>query len=158
MMSCPFAWPNQAQLNQTKPNQTKPNQTKPNQPKPNQTKVKVEGVTGESTVNLKYENVYHVGIGAQYQYSSKWRYSAGLSYDSALSKGKHRSAMIPMGEMTRFGGGVEYRKRSDLTLGTAMDIMWEGDLSLNSESDGGTLSGAYEDVFLAFCTVYAKWQ
>ena len=28
--------------------------------------VKVEGVTGESTVNLKYENVYHVGIGAQY--------------------------------------------------------------------------------------------
>ena len=120
--------------------------------------VKVEGVTGESTVNLKYENVYHVGIGAQYQYSSKWRYSAGLSYDSALSKGKHRSAMIPMGEMTRFGGGVEYRKRSDLTLGTAMDIMWEGDLSLNSESDGGTLSGAYEDVFLAFFTVYAKWQ
>jgi long-chain fatty acid transport protein len=120
--------------------------------------VKVEGVTGESTVNLKYENVYHVGIGAQYQYSSKWRYSAGLSYDSSLSKGKHRSAMIPMGEMTRFGGGVEYRKRSDLTLGTAMDIMWEGDLSLNSESDGGTLSGAYEDVFLAFFTVYAKWQ
>ena len=66
--------------------------------------------------------------------------------------------MIPMGEMTRFGGGVEYRKRSDLTVCAAMDIMCEGDLSLNSESDGGTLSGAYEDVFLAFFTVYAKWQ
>ena len=96
--------------------------------------------------------------GAQYQYSSKWRYSAGLSYDSALSKGKHRSAMIPKGEMTRFGGGVEYRKRSDLTVGAAMDVMWEGDLSLNNNSNGGTVSGEYENVFLAFFTVYAKWQ
>ena len=112
----------------------------------------------EVTSDLQYENTYHVGIGAQYQYSPKWRYSAGLSYDSALSKGKHRSAMIPMGEMTRFGGGVEYRKRSDLTVGAAMDVMWEGDLSLKNKSNGGTLSGEYQDVFLAFFTVYAKWQ
>ena len=116
------------------------------------------GDVGEETVNLKYENVYHVGIGAQYQRDSKWRYSAGASYDSALSKGKHRSAMIPMGEMIRVGGGAEYRKNSDLTLGAAMDIMWEGDLSLNGSSDGGTLSGTYENVFLAFFTAYAKWQ
>jgi long-chain fatty acid transport protein len=116
------------------------------------------GSSPDVTTDLKYENVYHVGIGAQYQYDSKWRYSAGYSYDSALSKGKHRSAMIPMGEMSRVGGGVEYKKRSDLTLGAAMDIMWEGDLSLNGSSNGGTLSGEYENVFLAFFTVYAKWQ
>jgi long-subunit fatty acid transport protein len=66
--------------------------------------------------------------------------------------------MIPMGEMFRFGGGVEYKKRNDLTIGTAMDIMWEGDLSLKNKSNGGTLSGEYENVFLAFFTVYAKWQ
>jgi long-chain fatty acid transport protein len=112
----------------------------------------------EVTDDLKYNNTYHVGIGAQYQYNPKWRYSAGISYDSALSDGKHRSAMIPMGEMTRVGGGFEYRKRSDLTLGAAMDVMWEGDLSLNQKSNGGTLSGEYENVFLAFFTVYAKWQ
>ena len=116
------------------------------------------GDTPEVRTDLKYENVYHVGIGGQYQYDSKWRYSAGVSYDSALSKGKHRSAMIPMGEMFRVGGGAEYRKRSDLTIGGAMDIMWEGDLSLNGSSNGGTLSGEYENVFLAFFAVYAKWQ
>ena len=116
------------------------------------------GDTPEVTTDLDYKNVYHVGVGAQYQYNSKWRYSAGVSYDSALSDGAHRSAMIPMGEMTRIGGGAEYRKRDDLTIGAAMDIMWEGDLSLNQKSNGGTLSGAYEDVFLAFFTVYAKWQ
>ena len=114
--------------------------------------------TPDVTTDLKYENTYHVGIGAQYQYDSKWRYSAGYSYDSSLSKGKHRSAAIPMGEMSRFGGGVEYKKRSDLTVGAAMDVMWEGDLSLNGSSNGGTLSGEYENVFLAFFTAYAKWQ
>jgi len=110
------------------------------------------------TENLKFDDTYHVGIGAQYQYDSKWRYSAGVSYDSALSDGAHRSPVIPMGEMFRFGGGVEYKKRSDLTVGAAMDIMWEGDLSLNASSDGGTISGEYENVFLAFLAVYAKWQ
>jgi long-chain fatty acid transport protein len=114
--------------------------------------------TPEVRTDLTYNNVYHVGVGAQYQYSSKWRYSAGLSYDSALSDGRHRSAMIPMGEMVRFGGGVEYKKRKDLTIGTAMDIMWEGDLSFNNKSNGGRVSGEYENVFLAFFTVYAKWQ
>jgi hypothetical protein len=53
---------------------------------------------------------------------------------------------------------VEYKKRSDLTLGAAMDIMWEGDLSLNGSSNGGTVCGEYENVFLAFFAVYAKWQ
>jgi hypothetical protein len=63
-----------------------------------------------------------------------------------------------MGEMTRVGGGVEYRKRDDLTVGAAMDILWEGDLSLNAASGGGTISGEYENVFIAFFTAYAKWQ
>ena len=80
-----------------------------------------------------------MGIGAQYQYNSKWRYSAGVSYDSALSTGKHRSWHDSHGRDDRVGGGAEYRKRSDLTLGAAMDVMWEGDLSLNADSNGGHL-------------------
>ena len=114
--------------------------------------------TPDVTDDLKFNNTYHVGIGAQYQHDSKWLYSAGISYDSALSDGAHRSPAIPMGEMTRVGGGVEYKKRDDLTVGAAMDILWEGDLSLNAASDGGTISGEYENVFIAFFTAYAKWQ
>jgi len=63
-----------------------------------------------------------------------------------------------MCEMSRIGGGVEYRKRNDLTLGAAMDILWEGDMSVNRSSNGGTVSGEYQNVFIAFFTVYAKWQ
>ena len=63
-----------------------------------------------------------------------------------------------MCEMSRIGGGVEYRKRNDLTLGAAMDILWEGDMSVNRSSNGGTVSGEYQNVFITFFTVYAKWQ
>ena len=63
-----------------------------------------------------------------------------------------------MGEMSRLGGGFEYKKRNDLTLGAAMDIMWEGQLSVNAASNGGTVSGEYQNVFITFFTVYAKWQ
>ena len=61
-----------------------------------------------------------------------------------------------MGEMSRIGGGAEYRKRDDLTIGAAMDITWKGDLSIKNPGDGGTVSGEYENVLLAFFTMYAR--
>ena len=39
-----------------------------------------------------------------------------------------------------------------------MDILWEGDMSVNRSSNGGTVSGEYQNVFITFFTVYAKWQ
>jgi hypothetical protein len=60
--------------------------------------------------------------------------------------------------MYRFGVGMEQKKGDDLTLGGAIDIMWEGDLPLDNSSDGGTVSGEYKNVSLTFFTLYAKWQ
>ena len=62
------------------------------------------------------------------------------------------------GRDVSFWGRGRIQEAQRLTVGTAMDIMWEGDLSLNNKSNGGTLSGEYENVFLAFFTAYAKWQ
>jgi long-chain fatty acid transport protein len=112
----------------------------------------------EVTDNLKFDDVWHFGVGAQYKYSEKWLFNTGVAYDTGLSGKKHRSLAIPMGKMYRWGVGTEYRKRNDLTIGAAMDIMYEGDLQVNSESGGGRVDGEYENVFLSFFTVYAKWQ
>ena len=51
-----------------------------------------------------------------------------------------------MGKMYRLGGGAEYKKRNDLTIGGAVDILYEGDLSVDVKSDGGRVSGKYEKV------------
>jgi long-chain fatty acid transport protein len=110
------------------------------------------------TSNLQFKDTWHVGIGAQYKQTPKYTLNAGFSYDTALSADRHRSLAIPLGDMYRFGVGGEYKKRDDLTIGAAVDIMWEGDLPLNNASGGGTVSGQYENVFILFTSVYAKWQ
>jgi long-chain fatty acid transport protein len=112
----------------------------------------------EVTDNLDFDDTYHVGVAAQYQSDPRLLYSFGFSYDSSLSDDRHRSLEIPLGEMYRFGVGMEQKKGDDLTLGGAIDIMWEGDLPLDNSSDGGTVSGEYENVSLTFFTLYAKWQ
>ena len=112
----------------------------------------------EVTDDLKFDDVWHFGVGAQYKYTPKWTINTGVAYDTGLSGKKHRSLAIPMGKMYRLGVGTEYRKRNDLTIGAAMDIMYEGDLQISSDSGGGRVDGEYENVFLSFFTVYAKWQ
>jgi long-chain fatty acid transport protein len=114
--------------------------------------------SSEVTNDLKFDDVWHFGVGAQYKYKPRWIINTGVAYDTGLSGKKHRSLAIPMGKMYRFGIGTEYRKRNDLTIGAAMDIMYEGDLQVDNESDGGRVDGEYENVFLSFFTVYAKWQ
>lgn len=112
----------------------------------------------EVTADLKFDDTWHFGVGAQYKYTPKWTINTGVAYDTGLSGKKHRSLAIPMGKMYRFGIGTEYRKRNDLTIGAAMDVLYEGDLQISSDSGGGRVDGEYENVFLSFFTVYAKWQ
>ena len=119
--------------------------------------VQVDGTSGV-TENLGFDDTYHVGVAAQYQSDPKLLYSFGFSYDSALSSNKHRSLEVPLGDMYRFGVGMEQKKGDDLTLGGAIDIMWEGDLPFDNDSGGGTVSGEYTNVSLTFFTFYAKWQ
>jgi len=112
----------------------------------------------EVTDELKFDDTWHVGVGAQYKYTQKWTINTGFSYDTGLSGKKHRSLAIPLGDMYRLGIGTEYKKRNDLTIGGAMDFLWEGDLLIDSDSNGGRVSGEYSNVFMTFFTVYAKWQ
>lgn len=112
----------------------------------------------EVTDDLEFKDTYHVGVSAQYQADPRTLYSFGFSYDSALSSDRHRSLDVPMGEMYRFGAGMEHKQADNLTLGAAIDFLWEGDLPVDTASDGGTVSGEYENVSLTFFTVYAKWQ
>ena len=110
------------------------------------------------TAELEYDDVWHVGVGAQYKYNSKWTINGGFSFDTALSSDKHRSLAIPLGKMYRFGTGAEYKKRNDLTLGAAITVMYEGNLPIDADSNGGHVSGRYKNVSLTFVTVYEKWQ
>jgi long-chain fatty acid transport protein len=122
--------------------------------------LKVEGDTPNVTLDLDFEDVWHFGIGAQYQYSPKLRISAGFSYDSELSTDDNRSILLPLGAMYRYGVGFTYKKRKDFTLGAGLQFLWEGDLPIKpTESDvTGRVSGKYGNVSLTFASIYANWE
>ena len=82
---------------------------------------------GSSTnVDLDTRDVWHFGIGAQYRYTPRWLLSAGFSYDTSMSSDANRPIILPVGKMYRYGAGVEYNKRDDLTIGAGLDVVWEG--------------------------------
>jgi long-chain fatty acid transport protein len=123
-------------------------------------KVKVQDLTGTIREELKFRDTWHFGIGAQYQYSPHWQYSAGISYDSNWQTEASRAIELPLGAMYRYGLGVEYQKRKNLTIGAAAELLWEGNLPVKSSDSelNGSLAGKYgERVAIGIATVYANW-
>ena len=113
--------------------------------------------SGLTTLDLKYKDTWHAGIGGQYKPDSMYTYNMGFSYDSELSSDAKRSLAIPLGQMFRFGFGGERQNSKDLVVGVAADLMWEGDLGVTSSSSAGEVNGHYANVFILFTSVYAKF-
>ena len=100
--------------------------------------VAVKDLTGNITEQLKFRDVWNFGIGAQYQYSPKWQYSAGFSYTTNVATEATRSIELPLGTMYKYGAGLTYQMRKDLTLGGAAEFMYEGNLPVKDEAFFGT--------------------
>ena len=110
-------------------------------------------------VDLDTRDVWHFGIGAQYRYQPEWLLSAGFSYDTSMSSDANRPIILPVGKMYRYGAGVEYDRRDDLTIGAGLDFVWEGNVPVKQSGNAiaGTVQGKYEDAYFVFASVYASW-
>jgi long-chain fatty acid transport protein len=116
---------------------------------------------GSSTaVDLVTRDVWHFGIGAQYQYTPRWLLSAGFSYDTSMSSDANRPIILLVGKMYRYGAGVEYNKQDDLTIGAGPDVVWEGNVPVKESGNNlaGTVQGKYENAYFVFGSVYASWK
>jgi long-chain fatty acid transport protein len=122
--------------------------------------VKVDGTGVNRVVHANFDDTWHVGVGAQYQYNPSWMYTAGFSYDSSLTSSSNRPMELPLGAMYRYGLGFKYKKSDKLTLGGGLSILWEGDLKYKSAGtpvSGGVVSGEYKNVSITFLSLYAEW-
>ncbi len=54
--------------------------------------------------------------------------SAGFSFDSEMFKDKNRPIVMPLGDMYRYGVGLEKTMNKEFKLGAGVDLVWEGDL------------------------------
>jgi long-chain fatty acid transport protein len=120
--------------------------------------VKVDSLGVNRVVHADFDDTWHVGVGAQYQYTPKWMLTAGFSYDSSMSTGSNRPIELPLGAMYRYGAGFKYRKSDNLTLGGGLTVLWEGDLKIKpAESDAGQVSGQYDNAVITLLSLYVQW-
>jgi len=114
----------------------------------------------DTTVDADFDDTYHVGVGAEYQYTPKLMLTAGFSYDSSMSDSDTRPIDIPLGAMYRYGAGFKYRKSDKMTLGGGLSFLWEGDLEVKRSGNDqrGFVSGQYENVSLTFLSFYVQWE
>jgi long-chain fatty acid transport protein len=119
----------------------------------------IGGASEHGTVRIATEDTWHVGIGAEYQYSEKLMYTMGASWDSSWQRDANRTAMIPIGTVYRLGGGFKYQKSDDFTWGSGLSIFYEGDLPVAPvENSQGNFSGQYSNVYLLWASVYGQWR
>ena len=113
-----------------------------------------------TSLDLDTRDVWHFGVGAQYQYTPQWLLSAGFSYDTSMSSDANRPIILPVGQMYRYGGGVEYNKGDDLMIGAGLDLVWLGNVPVAEAGNNiaGTVNGKYTDAYFVFASVYASWK
>lgn len=122
--------------------------------------VGVDSATPTSlTANLEYQDTWHAALGAQYQLSEDWMFSAGFAYDSSAVEDQNRTLSLPMGEAWRLGAGAQWQLNSKVELNAAYEFVWSGDMPVNQQSTyRGSVVGSYEDTRLSFLTLNLTWR
>jgi long-chain fatty acid transport protein len=120
--------------------------------------VKVDGTGINRVVYGDFRDVWHFGVAAQYQYTPKWMFSGGFSYDTSMAKGSTRPMELPLGPMYRYGAGFKYQKSDNLLFGAGLNVLYEGDLKVKPAGGPQTgVSGQYDNVSITFLSFYVQW-
>jgi long-chain fatty acid transport protein len=120
--------------------------------------VRVSGTQANRVVDEGFDDTYHYGVAAQYQYTPKLMFTSGFSYDTSMAEGSTRPITLPLGPMYRYGAGFKYQKSDNLLFGAGLNVLYEGDLKVKPTGGPQTgVSGKYENVSITFLSFYAQW-
>jgi long-chain fatty acid transport protein len=113
-----------------------------------------------ATVDLSYSDTWHAALGSQIQIVDGWRLSAGIAYDTSMVSPQHRTATLPLGEVWRFGAGVQHPVSGSVELGAAYELGWGGSPSVDQDRGplAGHLAGTYENELLHFFALNVSWK
>ena len=121
--------------------------------------VDLSGTAPEARVDAGFDDTWHFGVGAEYQYNPELMLTAGFSYDSSMTDADTRPINLPLGDMHRYGIGFKYRKSDDVTLGGGLSFQWMGDMEVKQAGNAreGFVSGQYDNVCVTFLSFYVQW-
>jgi long-chain fatty acid transport protein len=113
-----------------------------------------------ATVNLKYQDTFHLAIGAQYKLSTPLTLSSGFAFDNSMVSGPSRTVSAPVGNQYRFGLGAQYALSEALIAGFGYEFQWQGDLGMFQSHNRvqGTVAGRFSDVNINFFNINLVWK
>ena len=123
--------------------------------------VSIDDLGYAQTKDMKAKDVYHFGIATQYQYDTSLMLSAGFSYDTSMFNDDERPLTLPIAEMYRYGVGFEKKFSDTFSLGSGVDLLWQGDVPAKDTEISrrkGTVRGEHKDVYFVFASIYGIWK
>ena len=120
-------------------------------------------VVGANTTSLtttsKYNDTYHVGIGAQYRLNPEWLLNGGFAYDSSMVSAANRQLALPVGASYKFGLGANWLMSPKIKLGFSYELAYYGNMSIsqNRSQFAGQVSGEFKDAMVHYFAFTMNW-
>jgi len=123
--------------------------------------VSIDSTTSTSTsVDANFQDTWHTALGARYRLDPRWSISAGFAYDSSPVRNADRSIVLPLDRQYRYGLGLTYDWRKNITFGAAYEYMDAGSAPVNQTGGPlrGNLKGRFKDDTFSILALNMNWK
>jgi long-chain fatty acid transport protein len=114
--------------------------------------VRADGTVLQDTPE-NFRNAWKLAVGANYRYSPKWMFRAGLALDQSPVQDRFRTPRLPDADRTWLAFGAQYTIRPDLTLDLGATHVFVKNASINANGNqndpaaalaNGLINGSYK--------------
>jgi long-chain fatty acid transport protein len=101
---------------------------------------------------VKYQDTWHVALGAEWHYNSDLTFSGGIAYDSSAVSDSQRPLDFPVGKQWRFGTGARWQVSNNLIVDFSSELQWQGHLKadVNRGIVAGRVAGTFKNTYFLF--------
>ncbi len=105
------------------------------------------GSLPNESLKLKFRDTWRIALGANYKYSPKWTFKAGVAFDqSPVHDAQYRPTSLPDGNRIWLSLGTQYHFNKHATVDVGYAHLFLKNPSINNASDltKGTVYGSYQ--------------
>jgi len=117
-------------------------------------------ISRSTSVDANFQDTWHTALGARYRLDPRWAVSAGFAYDSSPVRNADRSIVLPLDRQYRYGLGLTYDWRKNITFGAAYEYMDAGSAPVNQTGGDmkGDLKGRLSDDAFSILALNVNWK
>jgi long-chain fatty acid transport protein len=117
-------------------------------------------ISRNTSINANFQDTWHTALGARYRLNPLWSVSAGIAYDSSPVSNSDRSIVLPLDRQYRYGLGLQYDWRKNISFGAAYEYMDAGSAPVNQTGGAmkGDLKGRFKDDAFSIFALNMNWK